>query len=298
MGKSAGDGIMLKVDKMLHVMHAIESDVKRREAEKFYLDVFAAQTYCDARPVQGLERDETLTLIGKTTIIPMAPVDEVSAVGKVIRSYASRFMGIALKVKDIHQADAHMTSHGIHPTYFDPIYLDVFFFTNPKETCGIPYEFCQVEMPNDLRLRPEWSPDWWRDHHPLGIEKLYSVATATDNLEAAKKFYREIFEFESHGERSLESEGAKVAAFWVGDFVLEVMQPISTGTPLADFVSSYGGGVYSVNFKVKSVPKAADYLRSKNLRLIGDPMRRFSIDPRDSFGGRFTFLSEGLPNDP
>jgi hypothetical protein len=78
-------------------------------------------------------------------------------------------MGIALKVKDIHQADAHMKSKGIKPTYFDPIYLDVFFFTNPKETCGIPYEFCQVEMPNDLRLRPEWSPDWWRDHHPLAI---------------------------------------------------------------------------------------------------------------------------------
>jgi 4-hydroxyphenylpyruvate dioxygenase-like putative hemolysin len=289
---------MLKVDKMLHVMHAIESDEKRRGAEKFYLDVFAAQTYYDAHPVPGLERDETLTLIGKTTIIPMAPVDEVSEVGKVIRSYASRFMGIALKVKDIHQADAHMKSKGIHPTYFDPIYLDVFFFTNPKETCGIPFEFCQVEMPNDLRLRPEWSPDWWRDHHPLGIEKLSSVATATGNLEQAKKFYREVFEFELLGERNLDSEGAKVAAFRVGDFVLEVMQPLTAGTALADFVSRYGGGVYSVNLKVKSTAKAADYLRSKKLRLIGDPQRRFSIDPHASFGARFTFLSEEIPNIP
>jgi methylmalonyl-CoA/ethylmalonyl-CoA epimerase len=289
---------MLKVDKMLHVMHAIETDDKRREAEKFYLDVFAAQTYYDAHPVQGLERDETLTMIGKTTFIPMAPVDEVSEVGKVIRSHGSRFMGIALKVKDIHQADAHMKSRGIHPTYFDPIYLDVFFFTNPKETCGIPFEFCQVEMPNDLRLRPDWSPDWWRDHHPLGIEKLSSVATATDNLEAAKKFYREVFEFESLGERTLESEGARVAAFRVGDFVLEVMQPATRGTPLADFVASHGGGVFSVNFKVKSVPKAADYLKSKNLRTIGDPNRRLTIDPRDSFGGRFTFLNEELWDAP
>ncbi|HKD65480.1 MAG TPA: VOC family protein [Candidatus Binataceae bacterium] len=287
---------MLKVDKMLHVMHAIESDEIRRQAEKFYLDVFASQTYYDARPVQGLERDETLTLIGKITIIPMCPVDDVSDVGKVIRSYGSRFMGVALKVKDIHQADAHMKSKGITPTYFDPIYLDVFFFTNPKETCGIPYEFCQVEMPNDLRLRPEWSPDWWRDHHPLAIEKLSSVATATDNLERTAKFYREVFEFEPLGEWSVESEGAKAAAFRVGDFVLEVMQPVSKGTALADFVASNGGGVYSLNFKVKSTAKAAEYLKSKNLRLLGDPQRRFSIDPRDSFGGRFTFVSEELPN--
>ncbi len=285
---------MLKVDKMLHVMHAIESDQKRRAAEKFYLDVFAAQTYYDARPVTGLERDETLNLIGNITIIPMAPVDDVSEVGRIIRSYGSRFMGIALKVKDIHQADAHMKSRGITPTYFDPIYFDVFFFTNPRETCGIPYEFCQVEMPNDLRLRPEWSPDWWRDHHPLAIEKLSSVGTATDDLERAKTFYREVFEFEPLGEGDVEAEGARAAAFWVGDFVLEVMQPVAKGTPLADFVSSYGGGVYSLNFKVKSTPKAAEYLRSKNLHLTGDPQRRFSIDPRDSYGARFTFLSEDL----
>ena len=149
-------------------------------------------------------------------------------------------------------------------------------------------------MPNDLRLRPDWSPDWWRDHHPLGIEKLSSVATATGNLEAAKKFYREVFEFKPLGERTVESEGATVAAFWVGDFVLEVMQPASRATPLADFVASHGGGVFSVNFKVKSVPKAADYLKSKSLRMTGDTNRRFTIDPRDSFGGRFTFLNEEL----
>ena len=94
----------------------------------------------------------------------------------------------------------------------------------------------------------------------------------------------------------MESEAAKAAAFRVGDFVLEVMQPMTRSTPLADFVASYGGGVYSVNFKVKSVPKAAEYLKSKNLHLIGDTQRRFSIDPRESFGGRFTFLSEALPN--
>jgi methylmalonyl-CoA/ethylmalonyl-CoA epimerase len=285
---------MLKVDKMLHVMHAIEADDKRRQAEKFYLDVFAAQTYYDARPVQGLQRDETLNLIGKTTIIPMAPVDDVSEVGKVIRSYGSRFMGVALKVKDIHQADAHMKSRGIHPIYFDPIYYDVFFFTDPKETLGIPFEFCQVEMPNDLRLRPQWSPDWWRDHHPLAIEQLSSVATATDDLEKAKKFYVEMFEFEPLGERNIEAEGARSAAFRVGDFVLEVMQPVSRGTALADFVATQGGGVYSLNFKVKSVAKAAEYLKSRKLRLLGDQNVRFSIDPRDSFGARFTFVSEQL----
>src|SRR5262249_6934759 len=169
------------------------------------------------------------------------------------------------------------------------IYLDVFFFTNPKETCGIPYEFCQVEMPNDLRLRPEWSPDWWRDHHPLAIEKLSSVATATDNVEKAAKFYREVFEFEPLGERNVEAEGAKAAACRGGDFVREVMQPIGGGTPGAACVARQGGGVYSVSSKVKSAAKAARCHKSKNLLLRVAPMRLFSRDRRDSFGERFAF---------
>lgn len=93
----------------------------------------------------------------------------------------------------------------------------------------------------------------------------------------------------------MEAEGARSAAFWVGDFVLEVMQPATQGTALADFVATHGGGVYSLNFKVKSVAKAAEYLKSKKLRLLGDQSVRFSIDPRDSFGARFTFVSEELP---
>jgi catechol 2,3-dioxygenase-like lactoylglutathione lyase family enzyme len=153
-------------------------------------------------------------------------------------------------------------------------------------------------MPNDLRLRPQWSAEWWRDVHPLGIEKLSSIEVVNADLEAAKKFYREVFELQLIHEGTLEAEGAKVAAFFAGDFVLEVLQPISKSTPLADLLAKRAGGIYALSFKVKSTAKAADYLKSKNLRLLGDTSRRFSIDPRDAFGARYTFVAEELPNDP
>ena len=41
-----------------------------------------------------------------------------------------------------------------------------------------------------MRLRPEWSADWWRDSHPLGIEKLAGIGTATGDLAKATKFYK------------------------------------------------------------------------------------------------------------
>jgi hypothetical protein len=57
---------MLKVRNLIHLTHVLADNPQRRQAERFYLEVFAAQTFYDARPVPGLERDETLTLIGRT----------------------------------------------------------------------------------------------------------------------------------------------------------------------------------------------------------------------------------------
>jgi catechol 2,3-dioxygenase-like lactoylglutathione lyase family enzyme len=286
------------VDKLLHITHAMENNQRRAELEKFYLDVFAAQTFFDARPAQGLERDETLILIGKTQLIPQAPSDESAPVAKAIQAYAPGLKGMAMKVTDLRKTDAHLVRHALHLNYTDPMFRDVFFLTRPEETLNFPVEFCQVEMPNDLRLRPEWSADWWRDSHPLGIEKLSSIETVTSDLEAAKRFYREVFEFDLIHEGTLEAEKARVAAFFAGDFVFEVLQPTAAGTPAAELVAKRGGGIYALSFKVKSVPKAADYLKSKALRLLGDTNRRFTIDPRDAFGARFTFVGEELPNDP
>ncbi|HEY2105798.1 MAG TPA: VOC family protein, partial [Candidatus Binataceae bacterium] len=255
-------------------------------------------TFFEARPAQGLERDETLILIGKTQLIPQAPSDENAPVAKAIQAYAPGLKGMAMKVANLRKTDAHLVRHGLHLNYTDPMFRDVFFLTRPEETFNFPVEFCQVEMPNDLRLRPQWSADWWRDVHPLGIEKLSSIEVATGDLEAAKRFYREVFEFQPIHDGTLEAEDAKVAAFFAGDFVFEVLQPLGKGTPLADLVAKRAGGIYALSFKVKSTARAADYLKSKNLRLLGDTSQRFSIDPRDAFGARYTFLGHELPNDP
>jgi methylmalonyl-CoA/ethylmalonyl-CoA epimerase len=212
-------------------------------------------------------------------------------------SYAYRFMSLALKVARVADADAELRRHGLHPRYHDPIYRDVFFLTDPAETCDIRYELCAVEMPNDLRLRPEWSPDWWRDVHPLGIAGLASVGTVTSDLQRARKLYEDVFGFEPLGERVAALEGARSAAYRVGaavPFVLEVMEPLGPDSRIADYVARHGGGIYSVGFRVVSLARAARYLESKGLRLAGDPALRLAIDPRDSFGAVFSFAERPL----
>ena len=68
-------------------------------------------------------------------------------------------------------------------------------------------------------------------------------------------------------------EGAKAAAFKVGNkipFVLEVCEPVAKHTQLADWTAKYREGIYSVTFKARLLARAADYLKAKGLRLVGD----------------------------
>lgn len=286
---------MFVAEKLLHMTHVAKDQADRRELERFYLEVFAAQTYYEARPVEGLDRDETLILIGELCLIPQCSTNLQSEQGKLRASFAGRFAQMAIKIPDVDSIDAHVRQHGINPIYLHPVYKKIFMMTDPKETLNIRFELCAVDMPNDLRLRPGWSASWWRDSHPLGIEKIASIGMATNDLAKASRFYKEVFGLQPLGQGEIPEEGAKSAAFRIGNkvpFVIEALEPAGKGTPLADYVSKYGGGIYSISFKVKSVKAAADYLKSKGLRLVGDSKRRVTIDPRDAFGVTFSMVEQ------
>jgi methylmalonyl-CoA/ethylmalonyl-CoA epimerase len=225
--------------------------------------------------------------------IRMPPVGS----GNWIKTNGQRFHSIAFKIKDVHKADEHMKRLGLKAVYADPAFRNTFFLTDEEETFNACIEYCQVEMPNDPRLVPGWSADWWRDEHPLGIERLASITAVVHDLPAAVKLYRDL-EFQYLGERTIESDGVKAASFWAGETVFELLSPVIKDTLADRYLKNRGQGWFSANFKVKSPTKAAEYLKSKGLRLIGDTKTRFCIDPRDSFDAVYGFVGEDVPGDP
>ncbi len=60
---------MFTLERLLHVVQGAKDHASRRALESVYLEVFAAQTYYEARPVPGLDRDETLVLIGELCLM-------------------------------------------------------------------------------------------------------------------------------------------------------------------------------------------------------------------------------------
>ena len=146
-------------------------------------------------------------------LIPQCSTNLESEQGKLRASFAGRFAQMAIKIPDTESTEAHFRQHGLNPICLHPAYKKIFFMTDPKETLDIRYELCAVEMPNDVRLRPEWSAQWWRDSHPLGIEKLASIATATGDLAKATRFYKDVFGWQQLGQAEIPEEGATAVGF-------------------------------------------------------------------------------------
>ena len=286
---------MFAPEKLLHVVQGATDTPTRRALEDRYLDVFAAQTYYEARPVKGLDRDETLSLIGELCLIVQNGLNLDTEWNRLRAEYAGRFAQMAIKIPDVESTEAHFREHGLTPICVHPNFKHVFFMTDPKETLNIRFELCARNMPNDLRLRPEWSAAWWRDSHPLRIRKLGSIVTATDDLAAASRFYQEVFGLQQLGHGDVPEVGATSASFAIGSeapFVIEVWQPAQDGTPLAEYVAEFGGGIYAISFEVESVKAAAGYLESKGLRLVGASERRAIIEPSDTGGCTFMMVEE------
>jgi catechol 2,3-dioxygenase-like lactoylglutathione lyase family enzyme len=124
---------------------------------------------------------------------------------------------------------------------------------------------------------------------------LSSIVTASGDLATASRFYEDVFGLKQLGDHELPEVGARSASFAIGNdvpFVIEVWQPTQDGTPLADYVAKFGGGIYAVNFKVESVEAARGYLKSKGLRLVGDSERRVVIEPSDTGGTTFMMVEQ------
>ena len=292
---------------LFHIAWALGSNEERHACDDFFLDVFAAQTGYEVSispdtADSGTDREESLMVVGNTMLIPIAPLGDGlkvgSSVGDMLRAHdkPGMWIGICVKVADIKAADKWVTSMGFHP-WFRPGFEHIYFVLPRDETLGMRIEFLQVSLPNDPRPKPGWDANWWRDHHPLGIEGLQSVGVSVDNLQQARDLFEGKFGWPEIARRSLPDEQANCASFFVGDVVIEAMEPIGADSPVARHRRDCQG-MYCLTFKVRSAEAAANYLRGKGYRLIGDVGKRFAIDPDQAFSRLLYFTEEQVPGYP
>lgn len=288
-----------------HISWALADNAQRPACDAFFQDVFGAQTAFEMlitpeTAQMGLDREESLMMLGDTMIVPIAPAgsgeDERSPLGNMLRrsAHPMRWIGVALRVADLKSADERFRAARFD-LHYDRGMEEHYFIVARHQALGMRLEILAQDLPNDPRRDPEWRPTEARDRHPLGIEGLQAIGLSAPSLEAARGVFAQRLGWPEIAARPLPEVDAECTAFFMGDTVLEAMVGRHDESPVAAHARDIKG-IYHLVFKVKDASAAADYLRSRGFDLIGDVQGRFAITPEQAHG-RLIWLTETTPAD-
>jgi catechol 2,3-dioxygenase-like lactoylglutathione lyase family enzyme len=293
---------MFKIGKLFHLTHVV-SDLDA--ADQWYDDIFSAARFYRGY-MKPAVRNASLLCVGDCCLEPVqlarVPGAEHSPIGKFYARFGQRFHSIAWYVDDVEDIAATLLQRNIRlydvtgkalsePTEKFAVW------THPRDAHAL-LEFAVVEkFTTDSRLQPGWSSTFWRDQHPLGVERTSHLTVLVGNLQDAKTLYHETL-----GGRLLHEEeipGRKKSLFFaVGtDTVIEAAQPLSAASPEGRELERDGEGVYAVTFQTKDLKQAADFVQSKKQRVEWQGADTFLLNREEAFGLVVAFTQRSLPND-
>lgn len=294
---------MFKIGRLFHLTHVV-TDL--RPVDRWYDEVFACTRYYHGF-AKAAGRDASLLAIGEVIMEPMSPANVPNLRNQSVKRFHDRFgqhlHSIAFYADDIPAISTHLAAHKLRMwdvtgRPVTPPNEKFAVWTHPKETHG-QLEFAVVGSNTiDPRLQPAWSSDFWRERHPLGIEGASHITAVVGDLAAAKHFYCDVL-----GSKLIHEEevGGRKRSSYVSigeDTVVELAQPVSSSSLEGQDLEKNGEGIHSLTFKTRNLAKAAEFLKSKQMRPESDGKESIVLGPDQAFGMVVGFTERKLPNDP
>ncbi len=303
--KKTGDyGIGL----MIHVIH-MSDDVKK--LNHFWEDVMGGWCFLGGDEPNWLEIEDrwaSLYMVGNVcieTMAPNMPADVTKPVGKFYSKYGQHLHSVGYKVDDLKGLADNLLAKGVYigaPGGGKIEELDPetqYFYPSPRDTAGLMVEMCRVDMPNDPRDMDTWDANerHWLNH-PLTIERFSYVTLGVKDLDEAVKTYVDVLQAVPIQEGVDDDMKAKYMTVQLGDFLLQLAQPLEEDSDLGRHVAEFGNFIYSLRFKVRDLDSAEQWLNSKEVRT--DRLREDLLvtNTEDSLGAPIFFTTETIEGDP
>jgi hypothetical protein len=294
--------------------HAIHMTDDLEALDLWYDDVFGIQWYALHNYSPELHRHASLGVIGELCIEPMQPAFEDEGwnrgpIGRYYERSGISWHSIAWYVTDgegltelrdlLEAEDVELLGllggkleHDADEPEDRPI------FTHPNSTVTqLEFMVAHPWIP-DPRPHPAFSPTWWHTTHPLHIRKTSRFTLATRDLAAAKRMYVDVL----HGTLLHEDDNdllrTRSAYVAIGsDDVVELAEPVDSGTPLADYVERRHHGLFATWLEVEDLAGATAHLTAKQVAASLEDGASFLSDPATSHGVHWGVTTAAIPGD-
>ncbi len=293
---------MFRIGSEFHLLHVV-SDLDAADA--WYDRVFAVRRFV-RNYMKAAMRKASLVLIGDFVMEPAQPVQqpgwEKSALGKFYSRCGQHFHSLAWYVNDLRETCQRLSDHKIRlfdmigKPVADPGHGDA-VWTHPQDTHAA-FEFAVApRFFIDPRLQPGWSITFPRDQHPLGIERASHITMLFKDLSHARRVYQDALGAKQIYEQETPEQKRSIFYSVGEDTIIEAAQPLSISSPEGRELEQAGEGIFSVTFKTRDLNRAADHLRSNNVRFESSG-HSLVINRDDAFGMVLGFTDQDIPNDP
>jgi len=291
---------MFQLPKVFHVSHVVDDF---DAAVRWYDEVFAPRSGWGRLPggdggaAPGPLGSTRLALlsIGNTVMMPLRAAPGM-APERFRERMGQRLHSLALYVDEPQALIDHLTAQGQNLADYvgrpvtDPLGE---IWTRPRES-PLVFEFFQPrESMGDPRYNdPEWSPSFWRDEHPLGIEGAFYTCVTAD-IDAATKFLVEGLRG-SVVHQAPTPYGTRSNFVQLSDEVtIEVAQPVDPSSRAA--VDLAGAGMFhAVTFRVSDLDRATAHLEAKGVHTESVAPGHVNADPADAFGMLLRFTDRDI----
>jgi methylmalonyl-CoA epimerase len=108
----------------------------------------------------------------------------------------------------------------------------------------------------------------------MGIEGLIKIGIATKDLDKTATLLADAFGLVPGEAVAYEPFGMRYRIFVLGDFYIEVIEPMGTDGPIAKFIAQNGEGLQHMTFKVSDIEQLMADMKSKGARFTSSaPMK-------------------------
>ncbi|MFD2445976.1 methylmalonyl-CoA epimerase [Bacillus sp. CGMCC 1.16607] len=102
------------------------------------------------------------------------------------------------------------------------------------------------------------------------VKKIDHIGIAVHSIEKALPFYTEILNLSLQGIEEVESEKVKVAFLKIGESKLELLEPTTSESAIAQFLAKRGEGIHHVALAVDSIQERINDIKEKGIRMINE----------------------------
>ncbi len=107
----------------------------------------------------------------------------------------------------------------------------------------------------------------------MPIDKLDHIGIAVKSIEDGLKYYRDVLGMEYLGEEEVTEQKVRVAFLKLGESQIELLEPTSSDSPVAQFLEKRGAGIHHIAVLVDDIEAALSDHREAGALLIDETLR-------------------------